>query len=88
MSYTQKMAWHTSYITEAPEGGELGRLAPAWADFSSSLGRLVKYFVNDKFRKSLSAVSKLGCLSGSNFDVLSKPEGTSDRKWFPNEGID
>lgn len=82
------MAPHTSHISEAPAGAELGRLAPAWADFSSSLGRLVKYFVNDKFRKSLSAVSKLSFLSGSNFDVLSKPEGTSDRKWFPNEGID
>lgn len=88
MSYTQK--WHRTCRTspqllkeESWEG-----LAPARADFSSSLGRLVKYFVNDKFRKSLSAISKLSCLSGSNFDVLSKPEGTSDRKWFPNEGID
>jgi len=66
----------------------LGRLARAWAYFISSLGRLVKYFANDEFRKSLSTVSKLGCLSGSNFDVLSKPEGTSDGKWFANEGTD
>lgn len=66
----------------------LGRLAHAWAYFISSSGRLVKYFVNDKFSKSLTTVSKLGCLSGSNFDVLSKLEGTSNRKWFPNEGID
>lgn len=65
-----------------------GWVARVWAYFISSLGRLVKYFVNDRFRKSLSTISKLGCLSGSNFDVLSKPEGTSDRKWFPNEGID
>ncbi|CAM2118306.1 unnamed protein product [Caretta caretta] len=51
-------------------------------------GKLVKYFLNDKFKRSSRMVSKLSCLSGSNFDLISKPKGASERKQFGNEGID
>lgn len=50
--------------------------------------RHVKYFVNDKFKNSLSTASELSCLSGSNFDVFSKREGTSEWKQHPNSGTD
>ncbi|KAH1166569.1 hypothetical protein KIL84_015741, partial [Mauremys mutica] len=50
-------------------------------------GKLVKY-LNDKFKRSSRMVSKLSCLSGSNFDLISKPKGASERMQFGNEGID